>query len=117
MKNKLSLIMWALIHNNIVSTTLYMAFLVLDFAFSLLLIVCLYRTVGGASREISITIYELLDISDINLLSYLMIIVAGCFLTMTAILMILGFNNFDWEFYSGKRTIFQVFSFLLVVIR
>lgn len=41
-RNKVSLAMWVLINNNVVSQNIYLLFMAFDFLLQVLLIVCLY---------------------------------------------------------------------------
>jgi len=105
--NKLSLAMWVLINNNIVSRNIYFLMLCLEFVFNVLLILCLYNEVQSIPA-ISKQVIDILDYNDPIHLSIVAIVHAGIHLMTLAFICLLIFKDYSWTTYSERKIIFQV---------
>ncbi len=105
--NKLSLAMWVLINNNVVSRNLYIMMLFVEFIFNIMLILCLYNEVESMPT-ISKQIINTLDYNDPRYLSIVAIIHSGIHVITLAFICLLIFKDYSWQIYSERKIIFQV---------
>ena len=62
-KNKLSLVMWVLINNNIITRNIYLAMMSFDFLITFLIILCLYNSVNSIP-QLSEALIDVIDYSN-----------------------------------------------------
>jgi hypothetical protein len=93
--NKLSLAMWVLINNNVVSRNLYILMLLAEFAINVILILCLYNEVQSIPT-ISEQVIKILDYNDPTHLSIVAIVHAGIHVTTLAFISLLVFKDYSW---------------------
>lgn len=115
-RNKVSLAMWVLINNNIVTQNLFLFFMGIDFLLQLMIILCLYSQVG-AVPAISTVLIDAFDYSDADIISVIAIAQGAVLMTTLAMLCILVFKEFSWSLYSEKKFIFQLESLVIVIFR
>jgi hypothetical protein len=114
--NKLSLAMWVLINNNVVSRNLYILMLCIEFIINILLILCLYNEVHSIPT-ISKQVINILDYNDARYLSIVAIVHSGIHVVTLAFICLMIFKDYSWQTYSEKKIVFQVQSFIIVLFR
>jgi hypothetical protein len=72
-RNKVSLVMWMLINNNIVTRNIYIVLMSFEFTFNFVMILCLYNEVNSVPI-LSESLVKALDFDD----SYLLSIIEIC---------------------------------------
>jgi hypothetical protein len=103
--NKVSLAMWVLINNNVVTRNIYIFFMMIEFAFNLLLIICLYNQVESIPT-ISRSTLNILDYNEPVHLSIVAIVHAAIHIMTLVFLAILVFKDYSWQTYSEKKLIY-----------
>jgi hypothetical protein len=93
--NKVSLAMWVLINNNVVSRNGYLLMMLIEFTFNILLILCLYNEVKSVPT-ISQSLIDILDYNDPFYLSIVALVHAGVHLISLGFLLILIFKDYQW---------------------
>jgi hypothetical protein len=104
-RNKVSLAMWVLINNNLVTKNIFLFFMGVDFILQVMIILCLYSQVG-AVPVISTQLIDAFDYSDVHIIA-VVAISQGAILTVTfSFLLILVFKDLSWQIYSEKKLLF-----------
>lgn len=103
--NKLSLAMWVLINNNVVSSSLYLLMMSFEFIFNVLLILCLFNEVQSVPT-LSPQVITILDYNEPTHLSIVAIVHAGIHVMTFAFLGLLIFKDYTWQTYSEKKVVF-----------
>ena len=87
--------MWVLINNNVVTRQVFLCFMTFDFLLQVLIIICLYSTVG-AVPSVSIGLIEALDYSNPLVIAIIVIVQATILTTTFSALCVLVFRQFSW---------------------
>lgn len=90
-KNKLSLAAWALLNNNIVTPSMYYTLLSFEFAINLVLVLCLYHTVGSMPA-LSESVLNLVDYSEANSMAVVSMSITGVMVAVIASICVLIFK-------------------------
>ena len=104
-KNKLSLVMWVLINNNIVTRNIYLAMMCFDFLITFLIILCLYNSVNSIPL-LSEALVEVIDYSDPSILAIVAIVQAAILLSALAVISLIMAKRYSWKTYSEKKLFF-----------
>lgn len=115
-RNKVSLAMWVLINNSLITRGMFLTFMGFDFIFQILIILCLYSQVG-AVPFISITLIDAFDYSDVNVIAIVAIAQGTILILSMAMILVLVFKRFSWALYSEKKLLFQIESAVVVIFR
>jgi hypothetical protein len=115
-KNKLSLAVWVFLNNNIVTLQMYYAFQLIDFVISLLMILCLYHSVGSIP-SLSPSLINAFNFSEPQWMAIVSMSITGVFILILGTICLLIFKNFSFQVYSERRGTFQLLSLFLTMIR
>lgn len=100
-RNKISLAVWLLLNNNIVSPSLWYLFQCFDFVISLLLVLSLYDTVGSIT-DLNAIISTLIDFQDANILAVVSFVIVAIMLFLSGFTCFCVFKDLKLETYSAK---------------
>ena len=115
-KNKISLVMWVLINNNLVTRNLYLAFITFDFIINFILILCLYSQVNSVPI-LSNSLIMILDYDNPLILSIIAISQSCLLIIALAFMAVLVLKTYSWQIYGEKKIAFQILSLILVLFR
>lgn len=115
-RNKISLAVWVLLNNNIVTPSMYYIFLLVDFVVNLVMILCLYHAVGSIP-SFSQDVIDLLDFSTPLVLAIVSIAIFAVIAVLLGTMCLLIFKDFSWKTYTEKSGTFQIMSLLMTLIK
>ena len=115
-RNKVSLVVWVLINNNPVTSTVYTFLQAVELAFNFVLILALYSQ-ANVYPNLSDTFLVNLDFNVESSLSVISIAVSGILFFVFCLMVTLMIRHFSWETYSDKRLAFKLCSLIVTVSR
>lgn len=88
-RNKIALIIWALIHNNIASASIYIIAMIIDFVIQLMLLLGIYKSANVLPFEVSFTDSMALLNLDEQLALFIGLSTFGVLLVLLIVLIVL----------------------------
>ena len=115
-RNKLALAFWVLINNNLIVEEVYFLMMLLEYGITFLIILCLYNEVGSIPA-LTPTLISFVDNQSPSSMAILSFVIFGVFLLLLIFLCFLTLFDSHWTLYTEKKTLFQVLSTLVTLIR
>eukprot|EP00347_Sterkiella_histriomuscorum_P020578 403337267 len=115
--NKIALIFWAMINNNVITTAVFSFMLILDYVFQMLIIFCIYNEFEAIPIDMSAfaAIIEMEGVENSQFIQNIAIF-THCMIIIGAFIIFVFKNNKE-EYFNEKNAIFKVLSFALALFR
>lgn len=118
-RTRLSLVMWALIHNNIIRQNMYMILIGVDFIYQLLIMLSIFFSFDEleiADDNIARQIVELHSM-DISIQIIEILIISGYLAALIAVIIVLILKPQDSEYFKDNKIMFKILSLSFAFLR